>query len=134
MKRIMLIAALILIGITGCKEKKEGLALFVIGDWRSQELTLYTLSEGIPPAVGCFSVSIRENDTYTITFDGAGLCGTGKYVTDGDKILLNSFSYDPVWGDPPGTGEFNIIWTPGETQMTWIDMAYILPDLILTKQ
>jgi len=70
MKRVLFLGILILFSIYSCKKEKEGLALFVIGNWKSQELTLVTQSEGVPSPVGFYTINIKDDDTYVLTFEG----------------------------------------------------------------
>lgn len=121
-----------MIGIYGCEKEKEGLAKFVIGNWKSQELTLETMSEGQPSPVGHFTISIKEDDTYILKFEEYD-CGADKYTVTGDKIYLKKLIADPLWGSPPEPATFTVIWIPGETQMTWIGFS-IQTDLVWTKQ
>lgn len=136
MKRVLFLGILILFSIYSCKKEKEGLALFVIGNWKSQELTLVTQSEGVPGPVGFYTIKVKDDDTYVLTFEGFD-CGADKYSITGDEIYLKEFNVDPVWGDPPGPAKFTVSWAPGETQMTWTcydGSAGDLPPIIWTKQ
>jgi len=136
MKRVLFLGILILFSIYSCKKEKEGLALFVIGNWKSQELTLVTQSEGVPSPVGFYTINIKDDDTYVLTFEGFA-CGAAKYTITGDEIYLKVFNEDPVWQDSPGPAEFTVSWAPGDTQMTWTcsdGSAGDLPPIIWTKQ
>jgi hypothetical protein len=138
MKKVLLLAVLILLSLNSCKKEKEGLAKFVIGEWKSQELTLLTQSEGQQSPVGHFTISIKEDNTYVLIFRdlvtnmGFG-CGDDTYTITGDEIYLKEFTSDPLWGDPRITATFSVTWVPGETQMIWSEFA-TLPALVWTKQ
>lgn len=138
MKKVLLLAVLILLSLNSCKKEKEGLALFVIGDWKSQEFTLNTQSEGLPSPVGHFTISIKADNTYVLIFKDLVSnmelgCGADKYTITGDEIKLKEFTSDPQWGDPPVLAAFSVTWVPGETQMIWSAFAN-LPALVWTKQ
>ncbi|HOO99249.1 MAG TPA: hypothetical protein PLV06_08365 [Bacteroidales bacterium] len=132
MKRILLTAVLILLIINSCKKEKEGLARFVIGNWKSQELTIDSQSEGQPAPVGCYSISFKADDTYVLTFEGID-CGADRYSVNGNEISLGKFRYDPLWDSPMEPATFNVNWVDGETQMTWTDFPGQI-DIIWTKQ
>lgn len=132
MKKLLITIVLITMSFISCKKEKEGLARFVIGDWKSQELTLETQSEGVVSPVGHFTLIVNDDDTYVLTFEGYD-CGAGKYTITGNNIYLNKLISDPLWSTDPIPATFAVTWVPGETQMTWSVFAS-LPELVWTRQ
>jgi len=133
MKKVLFLAVILILSINSCKKEEVGLPGFVVGNWKSQELTLWTQSEGQPSPVGYYTISIKTDGTYTLIFDVFS-CGEGEYTITGDKIYLNKFSIDPVWGNPPSPQTFSVAWLPGETQMTWTSFGGDVPTLTWAKQ
>jgi len=133
MKKVLLLAVVLVLSINSCKKEEAGLPEFVIGNWKSQELTLWTQSEGVPSPEGCYTISIKTNGTYVLTFEQYP-CGADKYTITGDQIYLSKFDMDPVWGDPPGPQTFSVTWLPGETQMIWTSIGGNAPELTWAKQ
>ena len=118
MKRLlMLCVALILIGI-GCK-KETKLSEFVIGNWKSQELNLGTLT------LGYFNATINVNNTYVLKFtlsDGSQsvTCPSAGYtINDGkNQITIDQPQFNPQT-PVSGTTTFNVLWKAGDNTMTW---------------
>jgi hypothetical protein len=134
MKKTLALLALILFASLSCKKEPalEGLSAFVIGDWKSQEVRLWTQAEGVPYADGEYSISIKTDGTYRLIFPGVD--DAGLYIITGNKISFDKFQIDPIWGDPPGPLSFFIDWIPGEIRMEWEPVGVELVNLIMIKQ
>lgn len=119
MKRLLfLFISVLFLGISCTKDTK--LSEFVVGNWKSQTLTLGSTS------FGYFTANIKADNKYVLTFtlsDGSQSIScpeVGYTVDDGkNQITIDQPTFDPA---NPGTGTvtFNVAWDKNVNgAMTW---------------
>ena len=119
MKRIIALLTVFLLFSTSCTKNEAKLSDFVVGNWKSQNITL----SGMP--LGYFNVTINEN-TYVLIFtlsDGSQsiTCPKTGYTVDNGKnqITIDEPQFDPQT-PVSGTTTFAVSnWIPGGNKMTW---------------
>jgi hypothetical protein len=140
MKKLLMfgIALILLIGIS-CEKEKVELSEFVVGNWKSQEMTL-----GDSP-LGYFVATINADNTYVLAFtltDGSASItspATGYSIDDANSqitITEPNFEGEEQSGDPIMI-IFDVTWHPDGNTMTWtpVDVQEDGPPvLVWTKQ
>ena len=139
MKKVLFLITAMLFFLTTSCEKEIELSEFVIGDWKSQEMTL-----GESP-IGYFIATINANNTYVLTFtltDGSASISSDAvgYSVDNAKSQITitepNFEGEEQSGDPIMI-TFNVIWNSDGNSMTWTPVEVVQdgpPVLVWTKQ
>ena len=138
MKKLLsfLFITALLFGVDCKKETK--LSEFVVGNWKSQNLTISDMP------FGYFTATIKANNTYVLTFvlaDGSQsiTCPSAGYTIDNGKnqITIDQPQFNPQT-PVSGTTSFNVLWKAGENTMTWTPTDASgdnpPPTLVWTKQ
>ena len=136
MKKILFLLVLILFTVSCKKDMK--LSEFVIGNWKSQELTL-----GDSP-LGYFDATIKAANKYVLKFTLSDesqtmTCPEVGYTVDDSKnqISITEPDFDPNDGvTPTGTQTFDVEWNKDGKVMTWlpVDGGTDAPTLVWTRQ
>lgn len=121
MKKVLfLLMAFLFLFTLSCEKEKVELSEFVVGNWKSQEMTL-----GDSP-LGYFVATINANNTYVLTFtltDGSASISTqptGYSIDDeNNQIIITEPNFDgeEQSGDPIMI-TFNVTWHPDGNTMT----------------
>ncbi len=120
MKKLLLLCTFLLLILSVSCTKNTQLSEFVVGNWKSQTLTL-----GNSP-FGYFSVDIKANDKYVLSFtvptmDTTLVCPETGYSVDNTKSQV-TIDQPTFPGNTPSTGTvtFDVAWKEKTNNyMTW---------------